>query len=307
VPTLPARKIRKPDLEFAPGSFRRLVLSLVVAASHLVLAGPFDPVANAQTIAVTGTERSFIGPDGNPLPFRNDEETMEFLRTARVVSESTIGTGINRSQKMLLEKDEIRSNSIYRETDTTESDAYVGGRMYRVFHDSYRFECAAYELAKLLRIFNIPPVVLRSIGRREGSLQIWVEDVLDEDKAGFKPPDIGAWVHQLRDMIFFDNFIYNVDRNGGNILVTSDYTLVMIDHTRGFQENIDIMNPDRLTQVNRVTWGAFQSLTEEQIRNTVRPYLTPAEMTALVRRHQVMLDYFAELIGTRGEGTVVLP
>ena len=89
--------------------------------------------------------------------------------------------------------------------DITERDARVGGRYYRVFRDSYRFECAAYELGRLIGILNIPPVVLRRIRRTDGSLQLWIEDVRDEDDETFKPPDAMAWVRQIREMILFDN------------------------------------------------------------------------------------------------------
>ena len=136
-------------------------------------------------------------------------------------------------------------------------------------------------------------------------MQGWVEDVLDEDKEDFRPPSAMAWVRQFRDMILFDNLIYNVDRNGGNILVTSDYTLVMIDHTRGFQEKNDIMDPEHLTPVNRDTWERFRNLSEEDMRDAVRPYLSPREMNALIGRHQTIIEYIETLIEERGEGSVI--
>ena len=40
---------------------------------------------------------------------------------------------------------------------------------------------------------------------------------------------------QLWDMYFFDNLVCNIDRNPGKILVTSDYQLWMMHHTRAFQ------------------------------------------------------------------------
>ena len=59
-----------------------------------------------------GFQRSWLGPDGNQLPFRNDSEILEFLRTAEVVSIKTIPTGVTKPQKVLLEKDGVRMNAL---------------------------------------------------------------------------------------------------------------------------------------------------------------------------------------------------
>jgi hypothetical protein len=270
-----------------------------------LLAVPLDAAYPTQTIA--SPVRTFTGPDGNPLPFRNDAEVLDFLSTASVVEETTIGTGINRSQKVLLERDGVRAHAIFRESDDTDRDIRVGDESYRLFRDSYLFEPAAYHLALRLGITNIPPAVRRRIDSRDGSMQIWIEDTLDEETDGFKPPSISAWIRQLRDMILFDNFIYNVDRNGGNILVTPDYELVMIDHTRGFQEKNDIMDPGRFNLVNEDTWEIFQNLTDDAIRDAVRPYLSPQEMNPLLRRHEAIIQYVEGLIAERGRAAVVIP
>jgi hypothetical protein len=274
-------------------------LLLVLAASSLHAA--------PQSTEIASPERTLAGPDGNPLPFKNDAEVLEFLSNAPVVDETPIGTGINRSRKVLLEKDGVQANAIFREADETERDARVGDVSYRLFRDSYLFEPAAYQLGLRIGITNIPPAVLRRMGSRDGSMQIWIEDVLDEETEGFKPPNIAAWIRQLRDMILLDHFIYNVDRNSGNILVTPDYALVMIDHTRSFQEKNDILNPDRLILVNEDTWERFQNLSEDAIRDAVRPYLSPQEMNQLLRRHGVIIKYVQGLIEERGRAAVVIP
>jgi len=281
-----------------------------VSLSLLVLLFAINPPLQAvppQTEDTGFPEREYTGPDGKPLPFRNDAEVLDFLSTASVIDQTNIGTGINRSQKLSLEKGGVLANAIFREVDVTEQNARVGDRTYRVFRDSFLFEPAAYQLGLLLGNEHIPPAVRRRVNGRDGSVQGWLEDVLDEDSEGFRPPDIQAWVRQVRDMELFDNFIYNVDRNGGNILVTSDYFLVMIDHTRGFQEKTDIMNPEKLHIVNKDTWEKFRSVTDDQIRDAVRPYLTPREMSSLLRRRAVIVEHIEGLIEERGEEAVVLP
>ena len=286
---------------------RQLGAAAILWISLLLVAVASPLQAAWQSTEIASPERTFIGPDGNPLPFKNDAEMMEFLLTAQVIDQNAIGSGINRSLKVLLERDGVRAHAIFREADVTERDARVGGLSYRTFRDSYLFEPAAYQLALRLGITNIPPVVRRRVGRQDGSIQIWIEDVLDEKEEGFRPPSVSAWVRQLRDMILFDNLIFNADRNAGNILVSSDYTLLMIDHTRGFQEKVSILDLERLTHVNRDTWEKFKNLTEDEMRDAVRPYLAPSEMNSLVRRHEAIIEHIEALIEARRESVVVIP
>ncbi len=81
---------------------------------------------------------------------------------------------------------------------------------------------------------------------------------------------------------------------------------MMIDHTRAFQRRAGLLNPERVTQVNRQTWERFRSLTDEDLSDTVRPFLSPAEISMLLLRRQRLLDHFEELIATRGEDVVVI-
>jgi hypothetical protein len=146
-------------------------------------------------------------PSGAPLPFQTEDEILDFLRTARIVEERDVGSGINRSKKMLLERDGVRAHAVFREVNVRVENRRVGDRVYRRFADSYLFECAAYELSRLLGIDAIPPAALKRVGNREGSLQVWIEDTLDETDPGFRPPSATDWVGQLWEMYLFDNLV----------------------------------------------------------------------------------------------------
>jgi hypothetical protein len=230
---------------------------------------------------------------------------MEFLRTAAVVNTETIGTGINRAQKVALEKNGIRADGILRTVDVTREHYELEGRMYMVFRDSYRFECAAYNLAELLDLDNIPPAVLRDIRGKHGSLQIWMEDLLDEEAEDFSPPNEEAWAQQLWDMHFFDNLIANVDRNSGNSLVDSGYKLWLIDHTRAFQSISELIEPETMPRVNRRLWTRLLELSEEDVRSAVSGYLAQDQIAALMTRRDLLIDYVNKLIAERGEDAVL--
>ena len=76
----------------------RLAASWVVLPILLLLAlAGFASAAEAQAAdsedGPASLGRVWLGPGGNPLPFKTDEEVMEFMRTAKVVSVREIGEG----------------------------------------------------------------------------------------------------------------------------------------------------------------------------------------------------------------------
>jgi hypothetical protein len=123
-----------------------------------------DEVARPST-----RQRYWLGEDGAPLPFRNDDEIEEFLRTAEVVELEPIGIGVTNPERVTLEKNGVRAHAVFRCFDRHWSRVRLRGQgMMMNFRDSYRFEAAAYELAGLLGLDSVPPTVTRRVGNRNG-------------------------------------------------------------------------------------------------------------------------------------------
>ena len=74
----------------------RVVLPGLLLAS--ALAGLAAPAAIAEGPGAAEALRTWLGPDGHPLPFEDDAEILEFLRAARVVRWRTHEGGLNREQ-----------------------------------------------------------------------------------------------------------------------------------------------------------------------------------------------------------------
>jgi len=95
--------------------------------------GGLQSSAPATAAAQSGEHtRVWLGPDGNALPFKTDDEVLEFLRTAKVVSMQNIPVGVTRPRQAVLEKDGIRSRAIFRDVDSEMESFQVGGRRERV-------------------------------------------------------------------------------------------------------------------------------------------------------------------------------
>ncbi len=228
---------------------------------------------------------SWLGPDGEQLPFRSNEEIEEFLQTADIVSQKRVGEGINNPLKVLLEKDGIQMYAIFRDVRVERSQMPLSdGKISFFFRDDARFECAAYELSKLLGLDTVPPAVERKIRGKKGTLQAWVENVTTEKtlrKETEVPPSGGIerwrWIMQRQNIYIFDNLIYNEDRNLGNILIEPDWKLWMIDHTRAFRRWKELLNPEQIQFSERALWENLQALEETEVRAKLKKFLKPAE------------------------------
>jgi len=281
----------------------RVVLPGLLLAS--ALAGLAAPAATAEGPGAAEAPRTWLGPDGRFLPFENDDEILEFLRTARVVSWRTLDEGINHEQQLLLESDGIRAHAIFRTVDRElRRTRRPDGRYYARWVDHYSGECAAYALARSLGLGFVPPAVPRSFGGKNGSVQLWIEGARDENAEGFRPPHPLGWVRQVWDRTFFDQLIFNVDRNAGNLLADPDYRLWLYDHGRAFQPKAELLDPEALERVNRRVWNRLQSMSDEELKDVVREHLAIDQMTTLVERRALLAERIQVLVDEKGEDAV---
>jgi len=290
-----------------------LIVSGVALAGLLAAQEPTAPLPPAATgevrAAAPAAAMRWTDPDGKPLPFRSEDELLDFLRTAEVKSEKHLSTGVNFPTKLLLEKDGIRVDAVFRDVNEEKSaPTFGGGRNDLYFRDSYIFEPPAYELSRLLGLDNVPPATLRRLHTQNGSVQIWVEHAMTEltrIKDKIKPPDELRWNKQLQVMNVFDALIYNTDRNRGNILITPDWKLWMIDHTRAFRRTPSLQNAAALNQCERGMYQRLKALNEALVRERLKPYLSSFEMDALFTRRKLILERLDTLIAERGEEKVL--
>ncbi len=279
------------------------------------LAGEFQQPASTEAVPqaeappAPAAGRVWKGPEGKPLPFHSDEEILQFLRTAKVVSMKDIGTGITNPQKALLEKDGIRMNAIFRAVNEDKTHAAMaGGGTEMFFRDSYIFELAAYHLSRLLDMTNVPPVVERSLRGNDGSLQIWLEGMMNYTQARKEkrePSDRGRWSQQIHMMRFFDALIFNTDRNTGNWMIDDNWNLWLVDHTRAFRRQETLRSSALLVQCDRKLYERVKNLDEGKARQTLKPFLRGYEIDALLVRRKRLIEHFEGLIREKGADRVL--
>ena len=289
------------------------------AAAVLLALGAVPAFAQNQAPATNGAAavaaapadkaRAWLGPDKRPLPFASDEDVLEFLRTARVVSIEQVPVGITAPQKVTLEKDGVRAHAHFSSID--EDKALVtlrDGKREMGFRDSHRFNCAAYGLARLLGLDNVPPAALRTVSGKRGTLSLWIEDSFTEKdriKQNIQLARPQEWVRQKLNMQVFDALIYNTDRNQGNILIDSNWKIWMIDHTRAFRRQNTLQDPERITGAGRKLLARLRAVTDKEIQESVKPHLTGMETEAILKRRVKLVSLIDKLVAEKGENAVL--
>ncbi len=282
---------------------------LAVMIPSIAVAAPLGSISNllqdSSSPPPTTDFSVWRGPDGKPLPLQSDKEVKEFLRTAEVISKERVGEGINNPWKVLLEKNGVRMHAVFRDVEVAESKVQLRTANAR---DDNIFECAAYELSRLLGMDSVPPTVRRRIGRREGSMQLWIENAVTDktrQRRNLKVLDQRRWGLERQLMYLFDNLIYNDDRNQGNILYDSEWKLWMIDHTRAFRRFKKLKNPDIVRYCERSVWDRLRTLDDALIKERLGPFLTSWEINGLLKRREKLVEHLQSQIAARGERAVL--
>jgi hypothetical protein len=177
------------------------------------------------------------------------------------------------------------------------------------FRDTYRYNIAGYRLARLVGLETVPMSVERAVNGKTAAVTWWVDDVLMDEKARVEKnvsgPNPGRIASQLHVMLVWDELIQNKDRNQGNILWTSDWTMWLIDHTRAFRLSKELLSPDKLVRCERGLFERLKALTDQSIADAVGKSLTKPEREALLRRRDLIVKHFTDRIAKVGEDVVL--
>ncbi len=255
-----------------------------------------------------GRSFQWLGQDGRALALADEEAVLEFLSSADVVSRKTLKQGVTRPQLLVLEKDGVRARAVFHNVDIEKDrERLASGEVVFFFRDSYRNNVAVYELSRLLGMPNVPPAVIRRLGRDEGSVQLWVEEAYTETERRKRPPQVlpVAVRRRVQDMRVFDNLINNIDRNAGNMLYDSAGRFWLIDHTRTLSRVDRLPSPESIKSCSRDLLGAIRGLEETETRERLAPYLSSFEIDALFSRRDEIVERIDQKIAEKGEESVL--
>jgi hypothetical protein len=194
------------------------------------------------------------------------------------------------------------------------------GRM-RGYIENWKWEIAAYRLDKYLGLNMVPPTVERRFHEKRGSCQFYVENtptlkVVQAEKRKKPSYKIYPFNLALYKQRTFDNLLANSDRHLNQFLITDDWRMILIDHSRSFATTkkstkkliYDEKHPEGprlMSQLPRTLVAKLREMNQEVIREVVGEYLTDKEIEAVLARRDLIIQWIDNRIKEMGEDKVL--
>jgi len=239
----------------------------------------------------------------------------EFLRTAEVIGQDqpfSDREAVTKPWVITLEKDGVTNKAIWKNPE---------GRM-KGFLENWRWEIAAYHLDKYLNLNMVPPTVERRFQENRGSCQLWVDSMMSlkqkvENKVKTPSFKIFYWNRALYIQRVFDNLIANEDRHQNQYLITEDWRMLLIDHSRSFRTAKKFTNNliyDEkykegptfiMKEIPTDMYEKLKTLSADVMKEVVGEYLTDEEIEATLMRRDLIIDWLDKRIKKMGEEKVL--
>jgi hypothetical protein len=232
----------------------------------------------------------------------------EFLAQAKIIALKDIGEGVTFPQKATLELDGVRHYGVFKTIDDYAKVKQLDRGVELEFQDSWKNEIAAYELDKMLGLGMVPATVERTYNGTKGSLQFFVDSKMSEAervKNKMQPPARFDWEEQIARIRMFDNLIYNTDRHMNNLLITADWKIRLIDHSRTFRPFDQLKDAKQLTRFSRSLLEKMAELNEPVLQEHLGKYLTSYQIHGLLKRRDAIMELSKKLIAEKGAGAVL--
>ncbi len=233
----------------------------------------------------------------------------EFLLRAEIVRALPLSEGVTHSIRVLLRDGQRSHEAHFQRVDVSKPHHPTTRGWELNFRDSYRFNIAAYRLSRLLGLDNVPVSVERLVDGEPGALTWWIDDALMTEKTRYlnniQPPDPEVWNQQIYRLRVFDELIANSDRNLGNLVISKDWKLWMIDHTRAFRTQRQVRQPEQLVKCDRDLLEAMRRLDRRRVAADLGKYLSAAAIDALLARRDQIVEFFDRTAGRGGEAAVL--
>lgn len=223
----------------------------------------------------------------------NREAWEEFLVSAEIVESVQMeqSEGVTRPWRLRLSGNGMESEAAWKN---------VVGRKGG-FWECWKCEIAAYRMDKYLGVNAVPPAVERRFKGEMGTIILWADSWISgrekqEEKIAVPGPKISGWNDRTALQRAFDNLIANEDRHLGNVLITEDWRVILIDHTRAFRstkksmKKLEYGEDKPMKRLPRSFVEKVQALDEPTLRGIVGDSLKDNEVAAVLARRTLLLE-----------------
>lgn len=235
-------------------------------------------------------------------------EMEAFLKTAKMGRQRSIPVGVTVPSRATLDDGKMQHDASIQTIDESKTTFATARGTELNFRDSWQFNVAGYELAKMLELNMVPPYVERTVSGRRASVSWWVGDTMmerDRVKQNLTPPDTELWNAQVLAARAFHELIADTDVNMTNLLITKDWRIWLIDFSRAFRTSRTLQEPERLTAVDRRLLARLKGLTREPLRQKLGRWVTGDQIDAVLARRDLLVRTLESQIAAKGEATIV--
>jgi hypothetical protein len=240
-----------------------------------------------------------------------DQQQEEFLLKAKVIHNTHTGKGVTDPYKLTLSDGTVTHDALFQTIDEMKPQMhFADGHTEFMFKDSYKYDIAGYQLAKLLGMDNMIPVAVeRDWNGMRGALIWWIPGIaMDEGERTEKQisaPDPDAWNKQMYKIRVFDELIYDTDANLTNVLITKDWKIWRIDFSRAFRTWKKLKDPANLVMCDKNLFAKLKALNQDELKEATKKDLSGSEIKAVMARRDLIVDQFNKKIAEKGEAAVL--
>jgi hypothetical protein len=222
-----------------------------------------------------------------------DAEIEQFLLKAEVVKTKGTPKGVTGSLRATLSDGTITHDAHIQSIDESKREFQTAKGTEFNFRDSWTFNVAAYKLDRLLGLNMIPVSVSRRHRSKPSAFTWWLDDVMMDEgerlKKKVSPPELNRWYQQTQLVHLFDQLIYNVDRNMGNLVITNGWRLWAIDHTRAFRTHDTLKSPGIVTRCDRQVFERLKQLDKDTLKREMGSLLDEWQIRSLLARRDAIV------------------
>ncbi|MGQ0384223.1 MAG: metallophosphoesterase [Gammaproteobacteria bacterium] len=241
-----------------------------------------------------------------PRPRALDDDALErWLVDAEVTGVEELAAGITNPQRLTLRRDGLELRAVFKRLST--DFGVIDRKRALDIADRFQYEIAAYRLDRLIGLDMVPVTVPRTVNGHPGIVQFWIDDSINLREMLERQLQPSGWCEALPQynlMNVFDVLVHNTDRTQENALLTRDWMLVLIDHSRAFTTELRL--PRLLYKgelaVPPALAARLAALDRDALQRELGPWLHKRQIDAILKRRDRKLSQQRAVAGGRAAG-----